>query len=93
MSYTPKQIRDTLDNLRIRQLRLDHTLEQYEAIIEYCNAPIDKDRWRADFERLRAKSRESREDLRKKLSHLEEILAEDEKVNGWRGEDRIVEVL
>ncbi len=88
---TPKQVRAAIDAIRTRQLQITHGLEVYEAIIQNA-PPYLLPKMQADVDALYKHNRDANATTRKYLKMLEDILAEDEAANGWKGEDRYIEI-
>jgi hypothetical protein len=95
MQIKPVQLRKLIDETRCQWLRNYSNMEQYEAIIhdhvvEYT--PGFQHKMQQDLVLLREQLRKNNEITRKKTNQLEECLAADEAANGWKGEDRFVEL-
>lgn len=87
---TPRQLRNYIDEMKSKFLMLKHEIEITEADLEHtqCQECI----WRLldDLDFMYEVIEES-QDFSENLSSLEEHLAEDEHLNGWKGDDRVIE--
>jgi len=96
MNVTPTQLRKLIDASRKHWLTTYQTMERYEAIVfEHPGmkyVPQTQIDMKKDLERLRADLRKNSDRARKLTLKMEEVLAEDEAANGWKGEDRFVEM-
>lgn len=85
----PAQLRELIDKVRTQNLLNDHILEQAEAIADHAPGYF-REAMLGDVERVRAYNRVSRQKTRAYLEALEKILKEDEANNGWKGDDRYI---
>lgn len=88
---TPKQLRQYIDHLRKNHLALKHNIEKQEFFIEQNQCPECDLRLQEELFEMYDIAYEMT-DLPKVTKSLEEYLAEDEAINGWKGEDRIIEL-
>ncbi len=97
MQYTIKQLRKIIEDGRTHWLRAYHIMEEYEFVLENNNPVFDqmpniKKTMKEDVVHLRLKLKLAAERSRKNLNAIEKFLDEDEAVNGWMGEDRVIEI-
>lgn len=89
---TAAQVRRVIDAVRLNTLEVVQGIEQFEATVAdapwAARAGLD-----ASLAALRARSRRSLARSREQVAKLEDLLRRDEEVNGWKGEDREVELL
>lgn len=90
MRMTPKQLRDYIDTMRVEHLRLKHAIEECEFELEQNQCPSCHERLSIELE-IMLEMAEEAGDLPQALLDLEEYLAEDEVMNGWKGDDRVIE--
>jgi len=93
---TPKELRKIIDEEKSHWLRTYQRFEKYEAMlaarpdlkfIPGTNTPVEE-----DLEYFRDRLRTQSATSRKYAKLLEEALARDEAENGWKGEDRIIDL-
>ena len=95
LQLTAKQWREFINEVRSHWLRTYQLMEQYEAIvsdhpgIKYLTGT--QITFKEDIDTLRLNLRQNNNFARKIILELEEMLAEDEAANGWKGEDRVLE--
>ena len=90
MRITPKQLRQYIDTMRVEHLRLKHDIEDCEFKLEQNQCPSCHEHLTEELSMM-LEIAEDAQDLPETLSSLEEYLAEDEAMNGWKGEDRFIE--
>ncbi len=88
---TPKQLRQYIDETRTENLYLKHEIEACEFELEQNNCESCQARLLEELEIMQAMVANTK-GLSEALNNLEEYLAEDEIMNGWKGEDRIIEI-
>jgi hypothetical protein len=87
---TPSQLREYIESMRLEHLRLKHDIEECEFQLDQNQCPECHRRLMEDLEIMMTIA-EDTYDLPQALLNLEEHLAEDEVMNGWKGDDRVVE--
>jgi len=88
---TAKECRDMIEKVRICSLQNTHKLEMFEAIL--LNTPyINRQMAMIDLNRLFTQAKMYREEVNPQLEMMEEFLRRDEEMNGWKGEDREMEI-
>jgi hypothetical protein len=96
MNVKPLQLRKLIDESRRHWLAQYSLLEQYEAVVYAHPAmkyvPGTQIAMKQDLERLRILLSKNSARARQVTNKLEEVLAVDEAANGWKGEDRFVEM-
>jgi hypothetical protein len=90
---TPAQARALAHVCVTRQLRADSCLEYCELLAERLQQFFPRMAPLGEVVQLRAAAREARQSARHARDLLLALVERDEQVNGWKGEDREVEVL
>ncbi len=90
MRMTPRQLRHYIDTMRLEHLRLKHEIEACEFELEQNQCASCHDRLTMELEMMLEIEADA-DGLPQALTSLEEHLAEDEAMNGWKGEDRVIE--
>ena len=88
---TRKQIKQLIENTRHKILLIDRDLEKYEFKIHNL-CPKNKNELLIELDDMRSKHRKTRDKTNDDLFEIERALEYDDRVNGWKGDDRIVEL-
>ena len=90
---TPTQTRALAQACVTRQLRADSLLEYCELLAERLQPFFPRLCPLGEVGQLRAAARKARQSVRYAHDLLLAVVERDEQINGWKGEDREVEVL
>lgn len=92
MKVKPKALSAYIEDVKISHLRFERDMEYWELLIEKAGEKSDVSLARAEMSALRKYIKMARPTVRNYTRQLEKILREDEASNGWKGEERFIEL-
>lgn len=90
MKVTPKQLKKIIRRIKKQKILNSQKLEFFEAYA--ANAPKQyKKQMMHEADSIFKQYKFAKKNIDKSIKFLNSILAEDEKVNGWKGENRYID--